>query len=306
MLWIIIFAALLAAAAAMSYLTYREVFRAKRKKQEACLSVTKYSDEENAVIKRLIEEFREIPAEDVYIRSFDGLLLHGMYYHVADNAPLDIQLHGYNGNAFRDFCGGNKVSREAGRNSLVVEQRAHGLSQGETIPFGIRERRDCLSWVEYAIGRFGKDVKITLAGVSMGAATVLMAISLGLPENVKAIIADCGYSSPKAIIRKVARDQGFVPWLVYPFIWLGGRIFGGFNLTEASAVSSVAESKIPVLIIHGEADNFVPCYMAREIYDACRSEKELLTVPGAGHGLSYLIDSQLYEETVNDFLRRFL
>lgn len=306
MLWIIIFAALLTAAAAMSYYTYRKVFLAKRKKQEDCVNVTRYSQAENDRIRELIREFRNIGGEDVYIRSFDGLMLHGVYYHVADGAPLDIQFHGYNGNAVRDFCGGNKVSRDAGRNSLVIEHRAHGLSQGKTITFGIKERRDCLSWVEYAIGRFGRDVKITLAGVSMGAATVLMAISLGLPENIKAIIADCGYSSPKAIIRKVARDQGFAPWLVYPFIWLGGRIFGGFNLTEASAVSSVAESNIPVLIIHGEADNFVPCCMAREIYDACRSEKELLTVPGAGHGLSYLIDSQLYEETVNDFLRRFL
>ncbi len=306
MLWIIIFAALLTAAAAMSYYTYRKVFLAKRKKQEDCVNATRYSQAENDRIRELIQEFRNIGGEDVYIRSFDGLMLHGVYYHVADGAPLDIQFHGYNGNAVRDFCGGNKVSRDAGRNSLVIEHRAHGLSQGKTITFGIKERRDCLSWVEYAIGRFGRDVRITLAGVSMGAATVLMAISLGLPENVKAIIADCGYSSPKAIIRKVARDQGFAPWLIYPFIWLGGRIFGGFNLTEASAVSSVAESNIPVLIIHGEADNFVPCYMAREIYDACRSEKELLTVPSAGHGLSYLIDSQLYEETVNDFLRRFL
>ncbi|MFR2965077.1 MAG: hypothetical protein ACLTK0_00965 [Anaerovoracaceae bacterium] len=116
---------------------------------------------------------------------------------------------------FCDFCGGNKVSREAGRNSRSRAESPWPKS-GRNHNFWNKERRDCLSWVEYAIGRFGKDVKITLAGVSMGAATVLMAISLGLPENVKAIIADCGYSSPKAIIRKVARDQGFVPWLVYP------------------------------------------------------------------------------------------
>lgn len=305
-MWIIIFAALLTAAAAISYYTYKRVFVAKRKKQEDCVNVTRYSEAENERIRELIREFREIHGEDVYIRSFDGLRLHGVYYHVAEGAPLDIQFHGYNGNAIRDFCGGNKVSREAGRNTLVIEQRAHGQSEGKTITFGIKERRDCLSWIEYAVKRFGDDIKISLAGVSMGASTVLMAVSLGLPDNVKAIVADCGYSSPGEIIRKVARDQGFLPWLIYPFIWLGGRIFGNFNLNEAGAAAAAAESRIPILIIHGEEDDFVPCYMAKEIYDACNCEKELIMVPGAGHGLSYLVDSSLYERTVNDFLGRFL
>lgn len=306
MIFVIFVAALLITVAATSYYTYKKVFLAKRKKQEECVEVTRYSEAENAKIRELIRSFEEIPPEDVYITSFDGLRLHAAYYHVADGAPLDIQFHGYNGNAVRDFCGGNKVSRDAGRNSLVIDHRAHGRSEGKTITFGVKERTDCLSWVEYAVGRFGKDVKISLAGVSMGAATVLMASSLELPENVRAIVADCGYSSPSAIIKKVAKDRGLPPSLVYPFIWLGAFLFGGFRLNEASAAEAVSESRIPILIIHGEEDGFVPCYMAREIYDACASEKKLLTVPGAGHGLSYLADDKLYEKTVNDFLEKYL
>lgn len=304
MILILIVAALIISVAAISYYTYRQVFLADRKRQGNYMRGTERAGRKSEQLREMIKEFSEIRAEDVYIYSFDGLKLHGRYYHICDDVPLDIQFHGYNGNAFRDFCGGNKISREAGRNSLVVDQRAHGMSEGRTITFGINERKDCLSWIEYAIDRFGPETEIILSGVSMGASTVLMALSLELPGNVKAVIADCGYSSPKAIIKKVTGDRGFPPGLVYPFIWLGGLIFGRFCLTDLSAAASASASKVPVLIIHGEADDFVPSYMADEIYSACGSEKDILIVPGAGHGLSYVVDSDLYERTVKEFISK--
>ena len=303
MVWIIIIAALILTAAAISYYAYRKAFLSDRKRQEDWDGFIRRAGEEGPQVRELMEQLKEITAEDVFINSFDGLKLHGRYYHVKDGAPLDIQFHGYNGNAMRDFCGGNKISRESGHNSLLIDQRAHGMSRGKTISFGINERKDCLSWVRYAVERFGEDTEIVLSGVSMGAATVLMASDLGLPKNVKAIVADCGYSSPKAIINKVMRDSGLPDKLMYPFVWLGAMVFGKFNLTESSAVSAVSESDVPILIIHGGADDFVPCYMAEEIYKACRSEKKLLIVPGAGHGMSYLVDKDLYEKTVKDFIK---
>lgn len=303
MIWIIIIAALILTAAALSYYAYRKAFLSDRKRQEDWDGFIRRAGEEGPQVRELMEQLKEITAEDVFINSFDGLKLHGRYYHVKDGAPLDIQFHGYNGNAMRDFCGGNKISRESDHNSLLIDQRAHGMSQGKTISFGINERKDCLSWVRYAVERFGEDTEIVLSGVSMGAATVLMASDLGLPKNVKAIVADCGYSSPKAIINKVMRDSGLPDKLMYPFVWLGAMVFGKFNLTESSAVSAVSESDVPILIIHGGADDFVPCYMAEEIYKACRSEKKLLIVPGAGHGMSYLVDKDLYEKTVKDFIK---
>lgn len=303
MIWIIIIAALILTAAAISYYAYRKAFLSDRKRQEDWDGFIRRAGEEGPQVRELMEQLKEITAEDVFINSFDGLKLHGRYYHVKDGAPLDIQFHGYNGNAMRDFCGGNKISRESGHNSLLIDQRAHGMSRGKTISFGINERKDCLSWVRYAVERFGEDTEIVLSGVSMGAATVLMASDLGLPKNVKAIVADCGYSSPKAIINKVMRDSGLPDKLMYPFVWLGAMVFGKFNLTESSAVSAVSESDVPILIIHGGADDFVPCYMAEEIYKACRSEKKLLIVPGAGHGMSYLVDKDLYEKTVKDFTK---
>lgn len=303
MIWIIIIAALILTAAALSYYAYRKAFLSDRKRQEDWDGFIRRAGEEGPQVRELMEQLKEITAEDVFINSFDGLKLHGRYYHAKDGAPLDIQFHGYNGNAMRDFCGGNKISRESGHNSLLIDQRAHGMSRGKTISFGINERKDCLSWVRYAVERFGEDTEIVLSGVSMGAATVLMASDLGLPKNVKAIVADCGYSSPKAIINKVMRDSGLPDKLMYPFVRLGAMVFGKFNLTESSAVSAVSESDVPILIIHGGADDFVPCYMAEEIYKACRSEKKLLIVPGAGHGMSYLVDKDLYEKTVKDFIK---
>ena len=167
----------------------------------------------------LIRQMDEIPYEAVTISAQDGTKLAVRYYHVRDGAPLQIQLHGYRGTALRDFCGGNKLARESGQNTLVVDQRAHGKSGGTTITFGIRERLDCLCWVEYASQRFGSDIPVFLSGVSMGAATVLMASELELPANVVGIIADCPYSSPEAIIRKVCQqDMHLPPVLVMPSV----------------------------------------------------------------------------------------
>lgn len=305
MIWIVIIAALLTAiGAAITYYVYKRVFLSDRKRQQDWEGFIRRAGEKGQEVSELMLKLKSIKAEDVYITSFDGLSLHGRYYHVRDGAPLDIQFHGYNGNAMRDFCGGNKISRDLGRNTLLVDQRAHGQSQGKTISFGINERIDCLSWIDYASKRFGRDTEIVLSGVSMGATTVLMASCLDLPENVKGIIADCGFSSPKEIIKKVMRDNRLPDKLLYPFVWLAARVFGRFDLCSADAVLAVSASKVPILLIHGGADDFVPCYMAKEIYEACSSEKELLIVDGAGHGMSYLVDRELYEKTVKDFVAR--
>ena len=140
----------------------------------------------------------------------------------------------------------------------------------------------------------------------MGAATVLMASGLELPENVKGIIADCPYSSPEEIIKKECGKMGLPPKLAYPFVRLGAMIFGGFDPSSATAKDAVKAAKVPILIIHGEADDFVPCSMSREIIDACASDKTLITIPLAGHGVSYIVDRPLYEKSVEEFLKKIL
>lgn len=260
------------------------------------------SKKEGPKLRKLYEQMAALPFEQVEIRSHDGLRLVGSYYHRNDGAMLHIQFHGYRGSGVRDLCGLHYLAREMGHNTLVVNQRANGASQGNTITFGIKERFDCLAWAKYASGRFGKDIPIVLAGVSMGAATVLMSSELELPENVIGIIADCGYSSPGAIIRKVSRDVRVPGWLSYPFIVLGALLFGRFRLWERGAIDAVKNAKVPILIIHGEDDRYVPCEMGRQMKQAGGENVELKTFPGAAHAISYVTDSQRYEKIVSDFL----
>ncbi len=304
-----IFAGLLLLSVLIAWYSYRTAFYSpeKRKEDDYAIPRGEQYEKERQRMLSLIRQMDEIPYEAVTISAQDGTKLSARYYHVRDGAPLQIQFHGYRGTAVRDFCGGNKLAREAGQNTLVVDQRAHGKSGGTTITFGIRERMDCLCWAEYANQRFGSDTPIFLSGVSMGAATVLMASELEHPTNVIGIIADCPYSSPEAIIRKVCReDMRLPPILVMPFIRLGARLFGHFDLREASAVQAVRNTNVPILLLHGEDDRFVPCDMSREIFDACTGEQTRITFPGAGHGLSYIVDTETYSEAVSRFVDQCL
>lgn len=243
------------------------------------------------------------PCQWVSITSRDGLTLHGRYYHTRDRAPTAIAFHGYKSSALRDGCGGFALSRKHGFNILVPDQRAHAKSEGNVITFGIKERWDCLSWIEYVNQRFGSDLPILLSGLSMGAATVLMAADLPLPKNVVGIMADCPYSSPAEIIRKVCADRGFPEKAVFPFIRLSARLLGGFPLMETSAFQAVQHANVPVLLIHGDDDRFVPCDMSREIAAHCASPVQLEIFPGAGHGLSYMTDPERYEAVALTFFK---
>lgn len=256
-----------------------------------------------ATMENWIRETREAPHEDVVIESYDGLKLRGRYYEHTPGAPIELMIHGYRGNSERDMCGGMQRCFALRKNALIVDQRASGRSQGHVITFGIRESRDCLSWVHYIIDRFGPDVKIVLTGISMGAATVLTAAGMTLPKNVIGVLADCGYTSAKEIIETVCRQIHMPPKLIYPFIKLGAKIFGDFDLEELSPVESMKKCKIPVIFYHGEDDAFVPCSMSRENYEACAAPKRLVTVPGAGHGLSCIIDNKGYIQALDEFSR---
>lgn len=259
-------------------------------------------------MKQLIADLAAIPCERVEITARDGTRLSARYYHTADGAPLEIQFHGYRGSAIRDFCGGAQFALEMGHNVLLVDQRGNGASGGATITFGVKERYDALEWIGYAIKRFGPETSIGLYGVSMGAATVLMVAGMPeLPNNVHGVVADCPYSSPEAIIRKVAREDMHLPaGAMMPLAHLAARLIGGFSLTADSPVEAVKRAKIPMLVIHGEDDRFVPCSMSREIHRANPDLVQLETFPGAGHGLSYIVDPGRYRRTVIGFEKKIL
>lgn len=256
----------------------------------------------NDKITWYIDQLKVIPYEQVCIKSYDGHTLYGKYYHNKDGAPLDIAFHGYRGTDIRDLAGCLTTIQGGQRNMLLVSQRAHGKSKGRYLTFGIKERKDCLSWVNYAIERFGSDVRILLRGVSMGAATVLMATGLKLPKNVYGVLADCPYSSPKEIIKKVVKDDiKLSVKLVYPLIWLSAKVFCGVSLNKITAENQVVKTNIPIIIFHGTDDEFVPAYMS-ECVQKARPDIERYLFSGAGHALSYMIDTERYEKLLAEFI----
>lgn len=241
-----------------------------------------------------MKEIRALPCREITTVSHDGLSLYGKYYECAPDAPLEIMFHGYRGSAERDLCGGVQRAFALGHSALIVDQRAAGHSGGNVISFGANESKDCLRWIDKVNEVFGTDTKIILTGISMGASTVLMAAGNELPENVVAVLADCGYTSAEEIIKVVIRQMHLPPDLAYPFVVLGARLFGRFDLRQANATAALANCKVPVIFAHGDADDFVPCHMSKANYDAFTGTKALVIIPGAGHGLCYLADPEGY------------
>ena len=260
-----------------------------------------YEPYREAMVKWM-KEVRAMPHEDFYITSHDGLKLHGRYYEYAPGAPIELMVHGYRGTGDRDLCGGVQRCFSLGHSALIVDQRACGKSDGKVITFGVCESRDCLSWLRYMVSRFGPEQEIILCGISMGAATVTMAAGLPLPANVTSVLADCGYTSAKEIIQKViAVDMKLPPKLAYPFVKLGAKVFGGFDLEENPPIEAVTKTRIPIIFIHGGSDDFVPCDMSRRCHEANPGMTRFVSIPGAGHGLSYLVDKETYLTVLREF-----
>lgn len=303
-IWILLMLAVCIVTLLTSYITFRMGFYAPRKERPADtidLPEGEIYEPFWPAMETWIRETRATPHENLEIRSFDGLRLQGKYYELAPGTPLEIMFHGYRGSAERDMCGGMQRAFALGHSALIVDQRCSGGSEGNVITFGIKEHKDCLAWVDFAVAHFGPEVRLILTGMSMGAATVLMAAGKELPENVVGILADCGYSSPRAIILDVVGKMKLPPKLLYPFVKLGARLFGGFDLEETSPVEAVKHCKVPVIFFHGLTDDFVPCRMTRENFEACASKKQLVLVPGAGHGLSYPMNREEYIRQARQF-----
>lgn len=308
MLWWILGGVILVLCAAVliiAYVCYKMAFcsppREPKQADEISLPQGKIYEPYWESMEKWARAVRAMPFEEMSITSFDGLTLRGRFYEYAPGAPIELMFHGYRGSSERDMPGGVQRCFKLGRSALIVDQRSGGRSDGRTITFGIKEHRDCLAWVDFVVEHFGKDVKIILTGISMGASTVLMAAGKPLPSNVIGVLADCGYSTPKAIIQKVIGEMRLPVKLAYPFVKLAARLYGGFALDSYSPLEAMKTCRVPVFFIHGENDRFVPCDMSRKMYEACTSRKTLVTVPGAGHGLSCLIAPELYYNSLREF-----
>ncbi len=248
-----------------------------------------------------IKNARALPSKEVTVTSFDGLTLRGRYYEFSPDAPIELMFHGYRSWGERDLSGGVARCQRLGHNALVVDQRGCNRSDGHVISFGILESRDCPVWVDYILKEINPNATILLTGISMGAATVMIAASRELPRNVVGALADCGYTSAKEIIQKVMRDDHYPVKLVYPLVRLGAKLYGKFDPEETSPLESVKHSRLPILFFHGETDDFVPHGMSLQNYEACTSDKRMVSVPNAAHGLCFPVDEESYLREMRRF-----
>lgn len=237
------------------------------------------------------------------IKSYDGLKLVARYFKNKDSDKIILLFHGYRSISENDFAGIFSYYYELGYNILLVDQRAHGKSEGKYITFGVKERFDCLSWCEYIDREFKDVTEIFFGGISMGATTVLLASELDLPDKVKGIIADCGFTSPKAIISRVVSSRyGINADVLLPIINILCRFIAKFNVYECSVDDAMKKNQLPILFIHGTSDDFVPSRMSRENYEACKSFKRLLLIDCVMHGVACLQDKTRVRHEISAFL----
>ena len=190
---------------------------------------------------------------------------------------------------------------------LYVEQRGQHESGGDYIGFGLTERYDCIEWTNWAVCRCGKNLPIYLAGISMGAATVLNCNEMSPPDQVKIIIEDCGFTSAEAVMNNTLKDM--IGFKFMPIVKLGSvvsKVKAGYFFSESDPLRNMNKAKNPVLFIHGEQDTYVPFAYGKELYDACPTPKDYLWVPNTVHAFSYYNAKDEYEQKVKDFITKYM
>lgn len=243
--------------------------------------------------------------KDIFIQSEDGLKLHG-YYANNKNDTWAILCHGYTSS-------GNKMAYQAehfynmGYSVLMPDARGHGKSEGKYIGMGWDDRRDIVCWIKTILQK-QPQAKIILYGISMGAATVLMTAGEPLPNNVKAIIEDCGYSSIRDEFTYILRH--FIKLPSFPMLHAAAihiKLRSGFNfLSEGNAVQQIKNAKTPILFIHGKQDTFVPYTMFQKLYNEAPEHKQCLIIDNAGHAESCIKEPVLYWQTITNFLKKHI
>ncbi|GCE08228.1 alpha/beta hydrolase [Dictyobacter aurantiacus] len=249
------------------------------------------------------------PFERIEMKSWDGLLLRAFYLPAPQPTTRTVVLaHGYTGSSKLNMGPFAQMYHEQfGYNVLMPDARGHGESEGNYIGFGWHERLDYVKWIHLLTQRLGEEIQVVLHGVSMGGATVLMTSGEPLPTQVKAVVADCAYTSAYDILAYQGKRMYHVP--AFPFVALTSlvcKLRSGFFFQEASALKQVQQTRLPILFIHGAEDTFVPTAMVHQLHAACPTPKEMYVVPNAGHGLAYDTDPATYTNRCEQFLARFI
>lgn len=245
--------------------------------------------------------------QDCHIRSADGLLLHASFFPAKDAERIVVLCHGYKGSSFGDFANIARFLHEHKCSLLFIDQRCCGESEGDFITFGAKEQYDIQEWAWYAAGKNKDRLPIYLYGESMGAAAVLMAAGHRLPEEVRGLIADCGFRSMRGQLQDLAAKWFHLHWigLLLFRVDLFCRLLGGFRMKDADTTKALKTNKRPVLFFHGEKDTYV--YMKNSVHNhaLCRAPKELAIIPEARHLCSVYEQPELYRKKLLHFFNTY-
>lgn len=252
-----------------------------------------------------IEKLLNEPTKQIEIEANDGTKLVGHYYSCENPKRIILAMHGWRSYWARDYGTSHEFLHETGNDVLYIEQRGQGNSGGDFMGFGLTERFDCLSWIDWLLNNT-ENLPIYLMGISMGASTVLMASGFKLNQRVHGIIADCGFTSANEILKYVTKSTLHLPYATRKReINSICKKKTSYSADEYTTLDALKENKTPVLFVHGTDDDFVPISMTYENYKACVAPKELFVVPGAKHGESYLLDKEGYETKVLQFFAKY-
>lgn len=244
--------------------------------------------------------------EDLFLKSKDNLKLHNYIIKNKNNSnKWVIAVHGYTSQGTYMASYAQKFY-DMGYNIIIPDLRGHGKSEGTYIGMGWHERLDIVDLANYITNNY-KGSQIVLFGVSMGAATVMSASGENLPENVKAIIEDCGYTSTWNQFAYQLKALFKIP--SFPLMHTASIICkfqAGYFISEASPIKQIKKSTTPTLFIHGDKDGFVPFFMLDKLYNASPAEKEKLIIPDAAHARASYVNPKLYWETVQKFLNKYI
>ena len=239
---------------------------------------------------------------EVSIKTMDDLLLRGYVINNKKNNNWVIVVHGFTSDHLNMINRAEKFNN-LGYNVLLFDLRGHLNSEGKYITMGVKDSDDIKLWCDYLVKEMSAK-KIVLYGISMGAASVMMALDKDLPKEVKVAIEDCGYTSIYDEYKYQLKNLFHLP--AFPFIDicnLYARLFAKFDFKKNSAIKSIRNTNIPLLLIHGTKDTFVPYYMLEELNNNCKSKHKTFVVEGANHTEAQNLDYDNYWKTVENFIK---
>ncbi len=249
-------------------------------------------------------KYKNHEIEDIYIKSNDNLKLHGIYIDNKNSKGIFIEIHGYRSSAERDLYASCYEYYKMGYSLLLIDNRTSNKSEGKYITFGMRESEDLINWIKYINKKHPKK-KIILAGISMGATTILLSLNnIKKNMNIKTILVDSGYISAYEEVLYCIKHYFHIPGKLFiNMINIYCILIGKFNLKEKNTLKSLSKSKIPILFIHSKEDDFVPTINSITMYEEYNGPKKLVLFDKATHGMSYLVDSDKYINSIKSFIK---